>query len=356
VENQDDALEAFGFAKKHQLKTFVLGGGSNILVSDEGFEGLVIKVVNRGIEILPELPPLTPPKIGGGEGTILLKVASGEIWDEVVKFAVQNNWWGIENLSHIPGSTGAIAVQNVGAYGQEASRVIESVTVFDKETGAVKNLKNADCGFAYRQSIFNSVDKGKYIIFSVTFKLSKSAKPNLEYRDLKNYFGFGNTLSAASKAASPPEGESADVPALSDIRKAIISIRDKKFPFPVEAKKGNAGSFFKNPILSEADYHQLQNKLTDGFGKSASDNLEKKKFIDSGQIKVPAAFLIDLCGLKNLQSGGAGINPGQPLVIINQTGTATAKDVLNLANQVKSEVLAKTGIELKFEPELIGFG
>jgi UDP-N-acetylmuramate dehydrogenase len=347
VENQDDALEAFEFAKKHQLKTFVLGGGSNILVSDEGFEGLVIKVVNKGIEVLPELPPLTPPKIGGEkegaikmggeEGTILLKVASGEIWDEVVKFAVQNNWWGIENLSHIPGSTGAIAVQNVGAYGQEASRVIESVTVFDKETGAIKNLKNADCGFAYRQSIFNSVDKGKYIIFSVHFLLQKNGKANLSYRDLKIRFNGKN-------------------PSLDEIRQAVIEIRDKKFPFPVEAKNGNAGSFFKNLILTEEKYCEVKIRVEKAFGKTAVDGLENKKIPSGdGKFKLPAAFLIDLCGLKNLQSGGAAINQNQPLVIVNQTGTATAKDVLNLANQVKSEVFAKTGIELKFEPELIGF-
>ena len=136
VENQFDALEAFEFAKNKQLKTFVLGGGSNILVSDEGFDGLVIKVVNKGIEVLSE-----------NADDVLLKVASGEVWDEVVKFAVTNNWWGVENLSHIPGSTGAIAVQNVGAYGQEASRVIESVTVFNRETHQILSLAAAACRF-----------------------------------------------------------------------------------------------------------------------------------------------------------------------------------------------------------------
>ena len=379
MENQFDALEAFEFAAQHQLKTFVLGGGSNILVSDEGFNGLVIKVVNKGIEVIAPLIPSRPkpkchseaewrdPSTGRMHSSvgmvdesedrnrILLKVASGEVWDEVVKFAVKNNWWGIENLSHIPGSTGAIAVQNVGAYGQEASGVIESVTVFNKDTHSIQNFQNADCGFAYRQSIFNSSDKGKYIIFDITFKLLKSAKPNLEYRDLKNYFGLGGTLSVASKATSPPEGENADVPALSDIRNAIISIRNKKFPFPVEAKKGNAGSFFKNPILSPDEYIVLRHQLAYKFGLEAANNLEQKKFTDNGQIKVPAAFLIDLCGLKNLKSGGAAINQNQPLVITNESGTASAKDVLNLANQVKQEVFNKTGLTLKFEPELIGF-
>lgn len=328
VNDQFDALEAFEFAKNKQLKTFVLGGGSNILVSDEGFNGLVIKVVNKGIEVINNND--------NNNDQVLLKVASGEAWDEVVKFAVTNNWWGIENLSHIPGSTGAIAVQNVGAYGQEASRVIGLVTVFNTETHNIQSLKNSKCGFAYRQSIFNSSERGKYIIFDITFKLSKVGKPNLEYRDLKLKF----------------EGKN---PSLNEIRQAVTEIRDQKFPFPTEAKKGNAGSFFKNPVLSNDDYWQLQIKIAAAFSQTSVDDLEQKKFLDNGQIKVPAAFLIDLCGLKNLQSGGAAINQSQPLVIINASGSATAKEVLTLANEVKQTVLSKTGIELKFEPEMVGF-
>ena len=325
VENQFDALEAFEFAKNKQLKTFVLGGGSNILVSDEGFDGLVIKVVNKGIEVLSE-----------NADDVLLKVASGEVWDEVVKFAVTNNWWGVENLSHIPGSTGAIAVQNVGAYGQEASRVIESVTVFNRETHQILSLAAAACRFGYRRSVFNTSDKGKYIIFDITFKLVKNGQPNLEYRDLKIKFADKN-------------------PTLDEIRQAVIEIRDKKFPFPTEAKKGNAGSFFKNPILTADDYQDLQTKIVVEFGQGSSDELGKKKFMDNGQIKIPAAFLIELCGLKDLQSGGAAINKNQPLVIINQSGHATAKDVLGLANKIRQAVREKTGVDLKFEPELVGF-
>jgi UDP-N-acetylmuramate dehydrogenase len=316
----------------------VLGGGSNLLISDAGFNGLVIKVQNKGIEILSQ-----------DENQVLLKVASGENWDEVVKFAVTNNWWGIENLSHIPGSTGAIAVQNVGAYGQEAKNVIDSVVVFNKETHEIQSLKAEDCGFGYRSSIFNTAQKGKYIIFCISFKLSKIPAPILSYRDLQNKF-------------------SDHKPSLQEIRDSVIEIRDKKFPFPTEAKKGNAGSFFKNPVLSERDYNELKELVRDNFGTEKAQELDAKKFnesIDTDnsrivlsrdiKIKVPAAFLIDLCGLKDLTSGGAGINANQPLVIINQNGQAAAQDVLSLANKVKAAVLAKTGIELKFEPELIGF-
>lgn len=325
VKDQHDALEAFSFAQDRNLKTFVLGGGSNLLISDIGFNGLVMKVENKGIEILEQ-----------GDKQVIIRSASGEVWDSLVEFAVKSGWWGIENLSHIPGSTGAIAVQNVGAYGQEASEAVDSVLVFDRITGQILSLKNADCGFSYRSSIFNTTQKGRYIIFYITLKLKKSGQPNLSYRDLKNRFAGQN-------------------PSLTEMRLAVTEIRDTKFPFPTEAKKGNAGSFFKNPILDQAEYEKLKQIIARNFGPDAVLNLEKKKFNTENNVKVPAAFLIDICALKDQSLGGAGINPSQPLVIINQTGTASAKDVLNLANKVKAEVLAKTGVELNFEPELIGF-
>ena len=351
VSDQFDALQAYEFADKNKLKTFVLGGGSNILISDNGFDGLVLKVENRGVEILSE-----------DANQVTLKVASGENWDEVVRFAVNNNWWGIENLSHIPGSTGAIAVQNVGAYGQEAKNVIESVVVFNKETHEIQNLKASECGFSYRSSIFNTQAKGQYIIFYIHFKLSKVPKPNLSYRDLKNRFFF-----AEDPHPNPlPGGEGTKIPSLAEIRSAVIEIRDQKFPFPTEAKKGNAGSFFKNPVLSKSGYEKLRQAIVKNFGNDKASELDKKKFSDStnltavkcvlnGSVKVPAAFLIDLSGLKNLSNGGAAINQNQPLVIINQSGTATSAEVLGLASQVKNAVLSKTGISLNFEPELIGF-
>lgn len=325
AKDQFDALEAYEFAKKNNLKTFVLGGGSNLLISDNGFDGLVIKIVNKGIEVVTE-----------SESGVLLKVASGEVWDNVVSFSVKNNWWGLENLSHIPGSTGAIAVQNVGAYGQEASKIIESVTVFNKDTHQVLSFKANDCQFAYRSSIFNTGEKGKYIIFDITFKLSKNPNPILIYRDLENKF-----INQA--------------PSLEQIRQVVIEIRDKKFPFPTEAKKGNAGSFFKNPILDGQSYNSLRQMVSKNFGEPLAEKLDSKKFIEEDKIKIPAAFLIELCQLKDLKVGGAAVNQNQPLVIINESGSATSADVLNLANQVKQSVLDKTGVSLNFEPELIGF-
>ncbi|MFA5991689.1 MAG: UDP-N-acetylmuramate dehydrogenase [Candidatus Doudnabacteria bacterium] len=325
VHDEFDALQAFEFAKSRKLKTFVLGGGSNLLISDLGFDGLVIKIVNKGIEILSR-----------ENNQAVLKVASGEVWDEVVSFAVSNDWWGMENLSHIPGSTGAIAVQNVGAYGQEAAGIIESVLVFNTETHQISSLTNAECGFGYRQSIFNFSAKGKYIIFDIVFRLSALPKPVLSYRDLNLKF-------------------SASSPKISEIRQAVIEIRNKKFPFPHKAKNGNAGSFFKNPILNPDTYAGLKAVVEKNFGTQAVAALEAKKFEELGIVKIPAAFIIELCNLKDLELGGAAINQNQPLVIINKTGRATAQDVLGLAEKVKAKVLEKTGLSLQFEPELIGF-
>ena len=323
--DQFDTLSAFEFAGKKKLPVFVLGGGSNVLISDSGFKGLVMRVVNSGIEIVSE---------DGNQAT--LKVAAGETWDKAVAFAVKNRWWGVENLSHIPGSTGAIAVQNVGAYGQEARDVIESVTVFDTETRQILSLTNEACGFAYRSSIFNGAQKGKYIIFDISFRLQKTGEPNLEYRDLNEKFA---NLS----------------PTIEEVRQAVIDIRDKKYPFPKEPKNGNAGSFFKNPVLSREDYGKLLGVLSENFEADVAAVLEKKKFVENGHTKVPAAYLVELCGLKDTENGGAAINHNQPLVIINKTGKATAEDVLDLANWVKKTVNEKIGVSLNFEPELIGF-
>lgn len=325
VADQFDALEAFEFAQKNNLPTFVLGGGSNLLVSDSGYGGLVMKVENKGIEIISD-----------DKNQIQLKVASGEVWDEVVNFATQNNWWGIENLSHIPGSAGAIAVQNVGAYGQEAKNVIESVTVFDRQNGQIIKLSKDDCGFAYRSSIFNTASKGRYIIFYVDFLLQKNGRPNLSYRDLRAKF-------------------SGQDPSLNQIRETITEIRDKKFPFPAGSGNGNAGSFFKNPILDNKGYGILKNLIAQNFGREFSVLLEERAFADGDKIKIPAAFLLDICGLKDEQYGGAKINCNQPLVIVNYTGEASSGDILMLAVKVLKAVKDKTGIALKAEPELLGF-
>ncbi len=333
VRDQFDALEAYEFAKSQKLSVLVLGGGSNLLVSDEGFNGLVVKVENKGIEVIDWA---NQQSADSNQQRILLKVASGEVWDEVVSFATRNNWWGLENLSHIPGSSGAIAVQNVGAYGQEASRVIKSVTVFNTQTHQISELTNDQCHFAYRQSIFNSQEKGKYIIFYITLALSINPQPTLTYRDLESRFEKQN-------------------PTLSQIRQAVIEIRNKKYPFPKEAKLGNAGSFFKNLNINQKEFKALKLIVETQFGAEYAQKLELKSFMNEQSVKVPSAYLMELCGLKDLQVGGAKINHNQPLVIVNETGTASATDVVQLAQKVIESVYTKLKVKLSVEPELVGF-
>ncbi len=325
VKDQFDALSAYDFARKESLPVFVLGGGSNLLVSDKGFIGLVVKIVNRGIEVLSE-----------NNDEVKVRVASGENWDEFVNFCVKNNWWGLENLSHIPGSSGAIAVQNVGAYGQESKNLIESVTVFDTQTRQILSLKNSECGFSYRSSIFNTTLKGRYIIFDIVFVLSKQPKRILNYRDLQEKF-------------------SGKIPDIEEIRKAVIEIRNKKFPFPTEAKKGNAGSFFKNLQLAENEFLKLCERVETEFGLETLQKLKTKVFAEEEVYKIPTAFLLEICGMKSMEIGGAAINQNQPLVIINKTGDATASDVLELAKTVVQTLRNRLGLNVQIEPELLGF-
>lgn len=330
VKTPDELQEALMFAEQKAAQIFIMGGGSNVLVSDKGFDGLVIKLTNEGIE-----------QEDISDTQVRLTVASGQNWDSVVAFAVEHGLWGIENLSHIPGNTGAFTVQNVGAYGQEASQVVESVLVFDRESNSTKTISHGECEFSYRHSIFNTSSKDRYVILSTNLVLSKTPNPNLSYGDLKVRFADRDPHTIA----------------LAEIRKAIIEIRNTKFPFPDAPERGNAGSFFRGPILSEGELADMQTKVLTLFGKEQAQRLQT--MLDRLKVpqgyKTPTAFLLDVCGYKGLEVGGAQINPNQPAIILNKTGKATAEDVITLYNQVKDGVLSKTGVELEHEPEFIGF-
>lgn len=316
-------MEAVDFSEKKGLPVFLLGGGSNVIISDEGFRGLVVRLANKGVEISQD------------DNHAYLKVSSGEVWDDVVELAVKNGWWGIENLSHIPGLAGAFAVQNVGAYGQEASQVIEEVKALELQSGQIETFTNAGCGFSYRQSIFNTSSKGRYAIISTVLKLEKSGRANLAYGDLKKRF----------------EGRE---PSIGDVRKAIIDIRNGKFPFPSGPVNGSAGSFFKNPLLSESEYLRALETVGRGLGGDKTALLASRTKKDSGKFKLPAAFLIEIAGMKGFQTEHAAVNVPQPLVLLNKSGKAKAKDILELAEMVRQAVLEKTGVSLEREPVLMG--
>jgi UDP-N-acetylmuramate dehydrogenase len=319
---------ALDFARREQLPIFILGGGSNILVSDRGFDGLVIHPALQGIE----------PEAGEG-GMVSLRIQAGETWDEVVGRAAEQELWGIENLSHIPGQAGAALVQNIGAYGQQISGVFEGAEVMDAATGAVRTLRPEDCQLAYRASIFNTTAKGRFIILSLRLRLSALGKPSLAYRDVRDYFSERGIAR----------------PSIAEVRRAIIEIRDRKFPFPREEKGGNAGSFFKNLQLGEAEFGALRARLEREFPPTVIERLEEiRQRSASEPVRLPSAFLIEICGLKGLRLGGAEVNRAQPLVLLNRGG-ATGEDVLALAGHVRRTVYARTGLTLPLEPEPVGF-
>lgn len=325
----DEFQRVLRLAHKLSLPIFVLGGGSNILVSDHGFDGVVVHPACRGFKIAYE-----------DAQAVTLEVSGGETWDDLVQQAVERGWWGIENLSHIPGQAGAALVQNIGAYGQQASDVVQSAQVLDIATGEGRVLTATDCSFGYRRSVFNTTARGKLIILAITLCLAKSGVPHLNYPDVRAYF----------------QDRGSQRPSLYEIRQAIITIRNRKFPFPREERGGNAGSFFKNLLLLESEYATLHQMLRRNFPPMEVSRLEelRNRPLWQNRIRVPTAFLIEICGLKGYRLGGAQVNETQPLVLLNRGG-ATATDVIGLAQHVRKTVRKRTGMPLAIEPELVGF-
>lgn len=327
AQTDEEVLEAVQFAKDRDLPLLVFGGGSNMLVADNGWYGVAVRVETVGMDIVSQT-----------DNEIFLKIASGEVWDDVVRLACEEGWWGIENLSHIPGFAGALAVQNVGAYGQEASDVVHSVTALDLQTSKIVSLSKDQLAFSYRTSIFNSTEKDRYIILNTTLHLKKQGQPNLSYGDLNERFQGSN-------------------PSIDKIRKAVIEIRNQKFPFPSEPVKGNAGSFFRGPLLSAEQFNNLTEKVSSKFGQDAAERLQRmqSRLQVAQGYKTPTAFLIELCVGKDLGVGGAKLNPNQPAIILNYTGQASANDVFSLFRTVSDQVFEQTGVRLGAEPQFIGF-
>lgn len=337
--NEEDVRRAAAFAKKEKLPIFILGGGSNTLVADEGFVGVVVKIATKGV--------VYEERSGAHED---VRAAAGENWDSFVADTLSRGFWGLENLSGIPGTVGAAPIQNIGAYGAEVKDSIESVRAFDISTGKEKVFSNAECGFEYRDSFFKSPAGKNFIILEVTFRLSRVAKPNISYKDLKEYFAGASTnanIFRESESEAVIEKNislgRAPLPALSaiNIRSAVLEIRSRKFPDL--SKVGTAGSFFKNPIISTAHFEKLKSKYPDTPSFAAKDG-----------VKIPLAFVLDrVCGLKGYKKGPVELFQNQPLVLVN-TGGATAKEIKDFSNEIKKAVKEKTGIEIENEVVFVG--
>ncbi len=319
-----DVQRAVAFAQSKSLPLFVLGGGSNLVVSDSGWPGLVLKVSITGIDRRSAEP----------DGKVVFDVGAGEPWDRFVSQAVLARCAGIECLSGIPGSVGGTPVQNVGAYGQEVSQTIASVEVFDQKDGQVRELCREACGFSYRSSIFNTTERGRFIILRVAYALTPGGEPHLEYADLKRHFEGRETR-----------------PDLAETREAVRHIRARKGMLIVAGDSDcqSAGSFFKNPVLTQQQHEDLnQRAAARGLTVPSYPALEKSR-------KVSAAWLVEKSGFaRGYGFGRVGISTKHALAIVNRGG-ATAAEVLALKDQIQQRVEEIWGVRLEPEPMMVGF-
>lgn len=290
----------------------ILGEGCNTLFTKD-FIGTVIRSTAKGIEI-----------VGEGENHLTIRVAAGEVWDDVVAWSTERGLWGMENLSAIPSSVGASAVQNIGAYGAEAKDIIESVEVVRLDRLTSESLSTQECRFGYRESIFKEELAGKVIITAVTYRLAKSAEPRLDYGTLR------------------PEVERTGDYSPKGIRNAVIAIRESKLPDP--KKIGNAGSFFKNPILPREQVERLKAEYPSMPIYEVAG--------ESDKLKIATGWMIDSLGWKGRNLGRAGVHTNQALVLIN-LGGATGEEVMALAERICTEVNEKFGVEISPEVNIL---
>lgn len=298
----DELCEARRFAEQQDMPLMILGGGSNVVASDAGFDGLVIRPRMRGILY---------------EGD-LVRVGAGEDWDALVADTVAHGLWGLENLSGIPGSVGATPIQNVGAYGVEVAEKIASLEALHLPTCKVRSFAPHECRFAYRDSFFKSEEGREYVVLSVTFGLSRTPTRTLSYKDLARAF------------EKNPE------PTLLAVRETVLGIRAQKFPDL--AQVGTAGSFFKNPIIDAVHYEQLSRVWPELPGFPQGD----------GRVKVPLAFLLERLGWKGVREGAVGVWHAQPLVLVHYGG-GSADELEVLAEKIERDVNEKTEIVLERE-------
>ncbi|MCI0542641.1 UDP-N-acetylmuramate dehydrogenase [bacterium] len=312
VKSVDDVKEAILFAKKEGIPFFVLGGGSNVLASDEGFHGLVIKIEIEARDFFDR-----------AKKTLAI-AGAGENWDDFVRETVAKNLSGLENLSLIPGTVGAAPIQNIGAYGREAKDTIEWVETFNTETLHTETLYNKECDFLYRDSIFKRPEGKKYIVARVAFSLTRNGIPSIEYKDVKEELAKQKII----------------IPTIQNVRDVVVAVRTAKLPNTKEV--GTAGSFFKNPIVSEEALQEVRRKFP-----------EVPAYPFGNGFKIPAGWLLDhVCNVKGERKGNVGAWGKQALVIVNY-GDATTKEILEFAEDVKMQVKEKTEITLEYEVQRV---
>ncbi len=318
VKSKDELNEAIEFAKSNKLPIFILGGGSDILVNDTGFAGLVISYKDSSINF----------EENQNNNKVMVTAGAGMEWDKLVEICVERNMQGVECLSGIPGTVGASPVQNIGAYGQELKDSFVSLNAYDSTENKFVVFDYEACKFEYRDSFFKMKNNWqKYLITDITLELTKGGNPILEYDSLKNYFVEKNTIN----------------PSLNEVRKAVLDIRKTKFEDPKLV--GNAGSFFKNPIINST----IRNDLLLTYPELPSFDLGNGKF------KCFAGWFLEKAGWKGKTQGNAKVSSMHALILLNANGNATAKEVKTLADKIIGDIKIKFNITLEPEVQFIGF-
>ena len=316
IEDNNDIVEAHKWSKENNLPLKLIGDGSNIVWSDDGFEGLIAVNKIKGYDVF-ELD----------DDNVFVTAGSGENWDKIVAKCVENGYSGIESLSLIPGTAGATPIQNVGAYGTEIKDVLATIEAFDREKEEFVTIRGSDCDFSYRNSRFKKEDKNRFLISSITMSLSKNDPTPTFYSAVEKYFSDNQITNFSAK----------------EIRKAIVEIRTQKLPDP--KKVANCGSFFQNPIVSSERALELVKKRPE----------IPHWRLDNGKVKLSAAWLIENSGFKkgyHDEETGMGLWKNQALVIVNENATR-ASDLVKFTNKLTSQVYTEFNIELKQEPEII---
>lgn len=312
ADSAQEIISALDFAKEKNASIMLLNGGSNMLLTHD-FEGLVLKLNLKGIEVVSE-----------DEDFVWVKVNSGENWHEFVQWNLLHDFGGLENLSLIPGNAGTAPMQNIGAYGVEIKDTMIELSALNISTRKIQVFTNEDCKFGYRESVFKNELKGQFIILDVTFKLSK--------RNHRLYTEYGAIRSELEKLGIQN-------PTIQDVSKAIINIRQSKLPDPNEI--GNSGSFFKNPVIPQSRFEELQKKYPAVSGYSLGE-----------EVKIAAGWLIETAGWKGKRFGDAGVHEKQALVLVNY-GNATGQEIYDLSQRIVDDVFSKFGIHLEREVNII---
>jgi UDP-N-acetylmuramate dehydrogenase len=324
VTDVDTLTGGVDWSRRLGLPLFVMAGGSNIVVADEGFPGLVLRIAILGIEAT----------VAGEE--VLLSAGAGEEWDSLVEMCAANNWAGFECLSGIPGRVGATPIQNVGAYGQEIAESFVSLAALDLDSGAMVALSRDECEFGYRASRFRARDRGRFIITNVTYRLTVDGEPSLRYAELRRFL----------------EEQGFHKPGLVDVRHAVLAIRRRKAMVidPADPDSRSVGSFFMNPVVSQQEFAMIEERAL-----TVTSELMPSFATPEQKVKLSAAWLIERAGFKpGYVHDGVGISSKHSLAIINRGG-GTASGVLELAERIKTRVQDLYGVSLAPEPIFVGF-